>query len=118
MRISDWSSDVCSSELPPRVVDVHHRVEADRLERGEHRDRLIARVGRPVEALVGREVDAQRAVQDDRRRSHAYEREGPAGRGQAPDRTGVVQGKSGSRQGDLGGRLIHYKKTLQLTIPT
>src|SRR3546814_4157379 len=43
MRISDWSSDVCSSDLIPR--DLHHIVvagEESGLERLEHRHRRSA----------------------------------------------------------------------------
>src|SRR3546814_6182508 len=100
MRISDWSSDVCSSDLADRLlvrrpVDVGPVGEVRRLEEGRarsvesemrvaggraignHRDRLGGRVSRPVEDLD---------VED----------------GGKPDRKRVVEGKSVSVRVDIG----------------
>src|SRR3546814_1246777 len=57
MRISDWSSDVCSSDLHREVVETGHRLldelDLERREPADDRDR-----GLDVERAVG--VDAQR----------------------------------------------------------
>src|SRR3546814_12920036 len=58
MRISDWSSDVCSSDLRQLALDLVHRADAGA---GLHRRRVDALVGDqllhgdvgPVERLVG-----------------------------------------------------------------
>src|SRR3546814_6064730 len=60
MRISDWSSDVCSSDLPARhelVVDVVEDGECKRLQRvfrltGRHRE-IGRESGRREQAFVG-----------------------------------------------------------------
>src|SRR3546814_4871355 len=79
MRISDWSSDVCSSDLyRPR-----HRQRGERREREAPPDRIAAerRIGEPVKAETDRKhrqeqdnqwrhhraIGAQRADHDDRR---------------------------------------------------
>src|SRR3546814_2939233 len=64
MRISDWSSDVCSSDLLPDILDPV-RVAADQV--GDDgvgqvgRDRQLAavqgRVADAVEAVVGRDLE-------------------------------------------------------------
>src|SRR3546814_15943227 len=82
MRISDWSSDVCSSDLLPRgrqlrqPLPAPHR-EGDRRCRDDLRDR--GRRDRPV-------------------------------RRPGQDRKSVVKGKSVSVRVDLGGRRIIKKK--------
>src|SRR3546814_8205008 len=65
MRISDWSSDVCSSELPCRIESARHlaggdpcRLIAPRLER----DQLVMRIG-PGDA---RHIGVRRRSQFDR----------------------------------------------------
>src|SRR3546814_13602130 len=90
MRISDWSSDVCSSDLHVRC----HSRHPDR--RGRHRPR-------------DRRCDARRP-----RRPEGALRMGPPDRRprrRAADRKSVVSGKSVSVRVDLGGRRILKKKT-------
>src|SRR3546814_18832411 len=103
MRISDWSSDVCSSDLPvgkgrvPRVVtgqavaEQHpdrHRALCRKV--GEiHRDELPRDV---LRAFVGKEM-------------HPFEDHVMG------DRKSGVKGKSGSVRVDLGGRRIIKQKT-------
>src|SRR3546814_11365498 len=103
MRISDWSSDVCSSDLLPgrhRVRGSAGRWRAGRLS-GE--DRLSgARDRRPVGGAVMDHPD----VPDDCR-VHA----GPYG-----DRKSVAEGKSVSVRVDLGGRRIIKKKNRTLNL--
>src|SRR3546814_16952280 len=99
MRISDWSSDVCSSDLPLRG-DVVRRGFG-----GEHRD---------VGAGVGPEGDGPE------RRLHmaatlpagrdAIAQVDRAVRRRAGDRKSVVEGKRVSVRVDLGGRRLIKKK--------
>src|SRR3546814_20096173 len=84
MRISDWSSDVCSSDL--------WRVMA-----------VLAR----FEGLSAREV-AERTAMDKGAVSRALARLVAAGR--VEDREGVGEGTRGSVRVDPGGRRIHIKK--------
>src|SRR3546814_1578664 len=56
MRISDWSSDVCSSDLDPVFVGTHYaRALADRA------GRIIAKCGRLVRELPRRRVEIEPA---------------------------------------------------------
>src|SRR3546814_11592032 len=99
MRISDWSSDVCSSDLPERhrpetrpVLEIggQHQHEIDRIEEDEpQRDVWRHRPGE----MVAR-----------RRRREA-------------DRKSVVVGKSGSGRVDHGGRRTLKKKTVETSTP-
>src|SRR3546814_19770301 len=89
MRISDWSSDVCSSDLlaqatsAPAVDRAHrHRQELPRLCAGEGSDRRQAIGPIPALAAIGR----------------------------GADRKSVVEGKSVSVRVVLGGRRIIKKK--------
>src|SRR3546814_17435327 len=82
MRISDWSSDVCSSDLCADVGDQDARRGAPRA----RRDR------RPCAGQLSRA-------------------DGPQPRRLVQDRKSVVEGKSVSVRVDLGGRRIIKKKT-------
>src|SRR3546814_18984109 len=95
MRISDWSSDVCSSDL----VDVLHlaRDQPRQQEIGEQEAR--ERVADPV--LVARD---DRGVRD--RQPHRMAKQ----RGE--DRKSGVEGKSETESVDHGGRRIMNKKIL------
>src|SRR3546814_12057409 len=55
MRISDWSSDVCSSDLPEALLELrHHRLAISLGRRIEMADRLQhPRVDKAQEGLVG-----------------------------------------------------------------
>src|SRR3546814_12301089 len=87
MRISDWSSDVCSSDLQAEVASLA-------------KSRFLANMSHelrtPLNAIIGfSEVMASEAL-------------GPIG---APrDRTSAVYGTSVSVRVDLGGRRIIKKK--------
>src|SRR3546814_20269056 len=85
MRISDWSSDVCSSDL--RKIGRH------RVERGALVGNVIRALGQPGE----------RAGRDRERRPADI------------DRKSVVSGKSVSVRVDLGGRRIIQKKKTSST---
>src|SRR3546814_13643877 len=92
MRISDWSSDVCSSDLLGGHI-AHRRLG---LRFGATHDQAaLARCLQPAAELAG---DAEIV---DRSAAHAIE---------YPDRKSVVSGKSVSVRVDLGGRRIIKKK--------
>src|SRR3546814_14859313 len=104
MRISDWSSDVCSSDLPGLDPD------------GEEMDRTGPAAASACRAGGSRGPDRRPCA---RVRAHA------AGGGLTPcprtsgassrDRKSVVLGKSVSVRVDLGGgRLIKKKKSKQI----
>src|SRR3546814_20889057 len=100
MRISDWSSDVCSSDLQHGEPVLHRNL----------RNGAIAAVGKGV----------RRHVED---AHHARAVEGEAGerrarRRQALDRKSDVEGKGVSVRVDLGGRRIIKKKKPRYEIDT
>src|SRR3546814_19492481 len=103
MRISDWSSDVCSSDLIPT--------------RGRALDQVdgLGRVGIGVRGSTGRGEFAQRPhrcriCQDDRASRGNDSLEGGRARHYAGDRKSVEEGKSVSVRVDLGGRRMIKKK--------
>src|SRR3546814_20715156 len=96
MRISDWSSDVCSSDL-------------------SNKNGFARRFRRGNEGSVGRyharSHGAVALLLSDRRAFHAIARGSASGlRGTRADRKSVVEGKSVSVRVDLGGRRIIKKK--------
>src|SRR3546814_21121706 len=96
MRISDWSSDVCSSDLLCR-----------RWTGGLARPGAVVgglRIGRPTAQRAGHPQSrtAGRGVVCSRRPGRSAE--------PAPDRKSVVEGKSVSLRVDRGGRRIIKKK--------
>src|SRR3546814_11271792 len=105
MRISDWSSDVCSSDLiAERPLGARHPVaifdrgQVERLIGGaEHLEEMARAV-----ALVAGTVGAQH---DDRVRQNDL-----FARRERLDRQSGVQGKRVSVRVDLGGRRILKKK--------
>src|SRR3546814_17177951 len=107
MRISDWSSDVCSSDLEHLAVEEDavallpardhlggQRVEVDALRRA---------VGRPVDLRI---VGAHRRLEEGG--AAAVERDVRVAR--RGDRKSVVAGKSVSVRVDIGGSRILKKK--------
>src|SRR3546814_17852500 len=117
MRISDWSSDVCASDLEPFVVD-------PRIVRSE-RQILDARGLDRVDQAFGNAAQPEPArAYDHPVEQHAVERglgvgiellhresSGLVGRGISGDRTSVVEGTSVAVRLDLGGgRNIKKKK--------
>src|SRR3546814_17686983 len=104
MRISDWSSDMCSSDLPrPSTSSGRGLFVASlilSLSKGEA-DCAAARLERAAEhALGGRHLVGLARVDGAR----LPERAGDA------DRKRVVQGKSVSVRVDLGGRVLLKQK--------
>src|SRR3546814_12903172 len=118
MRISDWSSDVCSSDLAQRRLGDQFRFAGE--------DLVAVALGRQLRELL---VEFQ-IVSDDggNRRRHGLvdvarierraqlllgfpaAQEGDAPRAAVTDRKSVVSGKSVSVRVDLGGRVIIKKK--------
>src|SRR3546814_20860984 len=106
MRISDWSSDVCSSDLQARNTDsVRERAAEGRSGSG----------GGRLDPLAGAELhdDGTRTPaiggEGGRSRGHAG-RSRPRGDPMPRDRKSVVKGKSVSVRVDLGGRRIIKNK--------
>src|SRR3546814_11141762 len=95
MRISDWSSDVCSSELPSEALYCAH---VHRIDEGRYRSRSRCSA-RPERAA-------------DRTQGSALQGRGAVGQMvvDGRDRKSVVEGKSVSVRVDLGGRRIIKKK--------
>src|SRR3546814_16375826 len=116
MRISDWSSDVCSSDLWHRV----DRRLADRQRQARLGDRADAGAGLEDDTAAGRRA-AQRCLHGGEvshiRVIAGILHDGGAGRVVGPglDRESVVSGKSVSVRVDLGGRpFIKKKKQRQI----
>src|SRR3546814_16832300 len=106
MRISDWSSDVCSSDLP---IQRHHIVlEIEQVvgNGGVHRHPHI------VARNHGRGGQHPCAVRACAERQGYGPRQCGATRGDLPDRKSVVWGKSVSVRLDLGGVSIIKKKKI------
>src|SRR3546814_18924372 len=94
MRISDWSSDVCSSDLALLVtMSVHQRAV--------RRDRPKLEIQPATFVLTQQELLEQERLPRQRRRLVAR---------QQGDRKSVVSGKRVSVRGDLGGSRIIQKK--------
>src|SRR3546814_16577046 len=94
MRISDWSSDVCSSDLGPHIPDISDNLD------NVGTTSYMSREG--VIAMVAQARNADAGV----RRLVASEVTEVLGR----DRKSVVWGKSVSVRVDLGGRHIINNK--------
>src|SRR3546814_13982088 len=97
MRISDWSSDVCSSDLPRPVMRTAAGLDADHRRRKPREKHLNLPAPQPL--AQHRPLRRINSVQLNNmlRRVH-------------PDRQSVVEGKSVSVRVDLGGRRIIQKK--------
>src|SRR3546814_20152411 len=114
MRMSDWSSDVCSSDLDARG-HVLAAVVACPL---DHRDRAGVPDGEPVAGLAGGEELSARGAVEHRVPDNEVLM-GHVGVCRAPerDRTSVVECKGVSVRVDLGGRrILKTKQKTQKTI--
>src|SRR3546814_20182462 len=117
LRISDWSSDVCSSDLPaagPRrggAAPCRGHAEAElcrtRLARGPHADGPVRRDRRQHVARRRREHRRLRGLPASGRSTARAARDGVAG---GRDRKSVVEGKGVSVRVNPGGRRIINKK--------
>src|SRR3546814_19314952 len=103
MRISDWSSDVCSSDLTTQIWFTTGRRRYVIIDAPGHKEFLKNMVTGAAQAdaaiLV---VDAVQGLAEQTRR----------------DRTSVVSGTSVSVRVDLGGRRIIKNKTKDMTTAT
>src|SRR3546814_16847451 len=95
MRISDWSSDVCSSDLRVSLSLADPALVED--DQADSDAGTMLRIG----AAENRDLDA---------------RAGNFGDGDIADRKSVGSGKSGSVRVDLGGRRIITKKKRKIMI--
>src|SRR3546814_14191386 len=103
MRISDWSSDVCSSDL---IDEAEHQL------RYEDHHRRPARPADLVEADRPGIEERRFQVEDDEEDRDEVE-------SHVADRKSVVSGKSVSVRVDLGGRrLIKQKNNIQQQLTT
>src|SRR3546814_16479627 len=101
LRISDWSSDVCSSDLADAAVRPAARDHRGRGVEEQRPGRRAAAAGQCVRELVHPvpcRGAAARGAEGNRRAARR-------------DRKSVVSGKSVSVRVDLGGRRILNKKT-------
>src|SRR3546814_12831471 len=103
MRISDWSSDVCSSDLPRLFGRAEHRAEG------------IAELAAGQQGIAGGQVARELLAEGARQGEVAPFYVEIVGdllpkRQEGLDRKSVVSGKSVSVRVDLGGRRIITKK--------
>src|SRR3546814_19355562 len=109
MRISDWSSDVCSSDLVDVALHLGH-VEARLQAAGlENRDADLRHEAPGAGSAV--KQAAERAAGGTGGSGQADAREEGRACGADADRKSVVSGKRVSGRVDLGGRRIIKKKT-------
>src|SRR3546814_21198455 len=101
MRISDWSSDVCSSDLPAARPGPRLCREADRGGRAHHLSRGGGQYPRLYQPVAGH---------SERTRRYSRGIDGIEG-----DRKSVVEGKSVSVRVDHGGRRIINKTQKKYT---
>src|SRR3546814_11700816 len=106
MRISDWSSDVCSSDLGSRTARAWMRFACPRL-RVEETLLVICRRGIAEHTVHHPRVGVQFVHHGFTRRHQVADL--PA------DRKSVVSGKSVSVRVDLGGRRLIQNKTYNNT---
>src|SRR3546814_11038284 len=99
MRISDWSSDVCSSDLRTEHRRRHGITNA--LAGGDDPAN-----GMPADLRRRRRDHHEQRIREETRLGHSGESSGPGDE----DRKSVVEGKSVSVRVDLGGRRIIKKK--------
>src|SRR3546814_12815255 len=97
MRISDWSSDVCSSDLL----------------RAAH-EQSVRDLNFKLESQKGRTSALDRKIDQLTKQLNAGQ--GGGGREEPADRKSVVSGKSVSVRVDLGGRSSIKKKTTSTTL--
>src|SRR3546814_19892316 len=110
MRISDWSSDVCSSDLCARNhVELAFLGVVDRLDHprtgGEHAVLFIEILNRHARLALDQHLD--RAIGQLEQLQHACQRAYPV----QVDRKSVVEGKGVSVSVDCGGRRFIKKQT-------
>src|SRR3546814_13749559 len=117
MRISDWSSDVCSSDLLHREIRARQERQGRTVRRRHARrhDRGAVGEGARPEILLTDQGQAGlvRGQDGGRAGRQRKARRVPAGTPERIDRKSYVQGKSVSVRVNLGGRRIFNKKQTQ-----
>src|SRR3546814_16890319 len=109
MRISDWSSDVCSSDLRAPATATVRAIDPSLCCRGTGWRAAVGSEGAalvPPAAVVAASAQGAAAASD---RSHPGAQS--AGRGGIADRKSAVWGKRESDRVDSGGRRISKKTT-------
>src|SRR3546814_15352661 len=101
MRISDWSSDVCSSDLRPLAEQIIQADKTSLLVGQQEFRHQFAYLGRRRAGVALYEAVDQRIDRFGQMRAKPPKL---VRQGLQPDRTSVVQGKRGSVRVDLGGR--------------
>src|SRR3546814_15934766 len=96
MRISDWSSDVCSSDLPATAARLYEKLISD-----DNVDLLFGPWGSASAATAAAVANKHKRV---------FLNSGVASEQIQEDRKSVVSGKSVSVSVDLGGRRFIKKK--------
>src|SRR3546814_16989009 len=114
MRISDWSSDVCSSDLrgvaEVRKSAIHRGLQGTRRAQRAPPPRRRSEIARRDRRVGGQSCAGPRLSRQAARRSgDARDAEDDA----AGDRKSVVEGKGESVRVDLGGRRRHKTKQNQ-----
>src|SRR3546814_15669698 len=110
MRISDWSSDVCSSDLEWGSTDIwrfRHVEEKRTARRG-----AVGPGGCRADVGAGQEGKLRRGSGHERGRRSRQFRDGRVRLGRGRDRKSGLTGKSGSVRVDLGGRRISTKQKI------
>src|SRR3546814_16404285 len=103
MRISDWSSDVCSSDLPDDVAAVGAVIGAETALAG-----VVIEVAEPRAAV--KRLDRIGTERAEAHRRDVEQRGSIGFRALRRARKSGVEGKSVSGRVDLGGRRIRKKK--------
>src|SRR3546814_18245818 len=116
MRISDWSSDVCSSDLVCRSRPAILRAATQKPERqpelNRQDDPSLSRV-RLLKIQGSGRMESPTASMCMQTKFHNYR---GIGGDHEVDRKSVVYGKSVSGRGDIGGRRIIKKKKKRISI--
>src|SRR3546814_13551544 len=102
MRISDWSSDVCSSDLPVQDIDRINKSGQAKVQIGPELRTIFFGFDTARDELVYSNVKGKNPFKDKRVRQAFYQA--------IDDRKSVVEGKSVSVRVDLGGRRLSKKK--------
>src|SRR3546814_16719460 len=121
LRISDWSSDVCSSDLgaggaggrPARQHDRQYEEPADRDDRPAAEKLCHADPPRPARHAAARAANARRAYRDSRSLRRPRPRSRRGGDRDALERKSVMSGKGGSVREEPGGRRPIKKKNAE-----
>src|SRR3546814_6237230 len=92
MRISDWSSDVCSSDLPPLDTPLHQEGAEQPDPDGEHRKGHQVELLERTDRVARRQVeDVDQSHRDERQRELQDEQIGDVAVGRSEEHTSELQ---------------------------